>query len=99
MASSIDYKLRPRRFADDGFSLVDLLAATALIVIVSAMAVPMTQSSLAAYRLRGDAQQVNNLVALAKMRAASRFSRARVYVDRINNTYELQVYDRTTSTW
>jgi len=69
--------------------------------IVSAMAVPMTASSMAAYRLRGDSQSLNNLVALAKMRAASRFTRARVYVDRAANTYRLEVFDRTVTpnTW
>lgn len=98
MVRLIDYRSRIRQ-GNAGFSLVDILTVVAVLGIVSAMAVPMTQSSLTAYRLRGDAQQVNNLVALAKMRAASRFSRARVYVDRALNTYQLQVFDRNTNTW
>lgn len=100
MATSCSSRPRTASLASErGFTLIDILAVVAVLGIVSAMALPMTQSSLSAYRLRGDAQQVNNLVSLAKMRAASRFSRSRVYVDRVNNTYQLQIYDRTTATW
>jgi prepilin-type N-terminal cleavage/methylation domain-containing protein len=89
-----------RRAADErGFTLVDLLAVVALIGIISATALPMTASSMAAFRIRNDAQAVRNLVSLAKMRAASRFSRARVYVNRAANTYRLEVFDRTANAW
>lgn len=85
--------------SERGFTLVDALAVVALLGIISAMAVPMTTSSLAAFRLRGDAQSVQNLVALAKMRAASRFSRARVFVNLATNTYRMEVFNRTTNAW
>jgi prepilin-type N-terminal cleavage/methylation domain-containing protein len=83
----------------DGFSLIDMLAAILVVSIVSAMALPMAGSSLAAQRFRGDGQALSNLVALAKMRAAARFSRARLFVNLANNSYSVQVWDKTGGTW
>jgi len=82
-----------------GFSLVELLVVVTVMALVGASAVPMTASGLAAYRIRNDAEAVKNLVSLAKMRAASRFTRARVYVDRAANTYRLEVFNRDTNAW
>ena len=82
-----------------GFTLIEILAVVAVMGIVAGMAVPSTTSMMRGYRLKGDAQGVNNLVALAKMRAASRFSRARVYVDLGSNSFSLQVWDKAASSW
>jgi Tfp pilus assembly protein FimT len=84
---------------EDGFSLVDVMAAVLVIGIVSAIAVPVTGSSLAAQRFRGDGQAVSNLVALAKMRAASQFSRSRVFADLGTGAYGMQVWNKTTAAW
>lgn len=70
-----------------------------VISVILAMVVPMTASSLAAYRFQGDGQAVSNMVSLAKMRAASQFSRARVYVDRTTNSYSLQLWDKNADAW
>ena len=83
----------------EGFSLIDMLAAILVIGIVSAMALPATGSSLAAHRFRGDGQAVSNLLALAKMRAAARFSRARLFVNVSNNSYVMQTFDKTAASW
>lgn len=83
----------------DGFSLIDIMAAILVIGLVSAMALPSTGSSLAAHRFRGDAQAVSNLAALAKMRAAARFSRARLFVDLGANTYSMQTWDKDDGSW
>lgn len=82
-----------------GITLIDVLVAMALIGIVTAMAIPMADSSSRGFRLRGDAQGVANMVALAKMRAASRFSRTRIRADLGANTYRLEVWDKTAGAW
>ena len=83
----------------DGFSLVDLLAAMLLVGIVSAMALPLTANSLAAQRFRGDGQGVANVVGLVKMRGAALATRARLFVDLSSNSYSMQVWDKTAETW
>jgi Tfp pilus assembly protein FimT len=83
----------------DGFSLIDILAAILVIAIVSAMVLPATGSSLAAHRFRGDGQSVSNLLALAKMRAAAQSSRARLFVNRANNSYYMQTWQRPAGPW
>jgi prepilin-type N-terminal cleavage/methylation domain-containing protein len=82
-----------------GFSLIDVLAVIALFSVIVAMTIPITGGALTGHRLKGDAQGVKNLVALAKMRASSRFTRARVMVNLSTNTYVLQVWDRTANVW
>lgn len=82
-----------------GFTLIEVLLVLAVVGIVSAIAVPTTAAAMRGYSLKGDARAVYNLVALAKMRAAARFSRARLHVDRTTNTYFLESWNKTTNAW
>jgi type II secretory pathway pseudopilin PulG len=82
-----------------GFGLVDVLVAIALVGIVTAMAIPMSDSASRGFRLKGDAQAVANMVALAKMRAASRFTRTRIRADLAARTYQLEIWDKVANVW
>ena len=84
---------------EEGFSLVDIMAAVLVIGIVAAIALPVTGSSMAAQRFRADGQAVSNLVALAKMRAASQFSRSRVFANLATGAYGMQVWNKTAASW
>jgi hypothetical protein len=63
------------------------------------MVVPMTESTLHAYRLTADARGLAQNLALAKMRGAARFSRSRIYVDRGASTYRVQIWDKAAGDW
>ena len=82
-----------------GFTLIEVLVVLAVVGIVAASAIPSTASTMRGYRLKADAQAINNLVSLAKMRAASRLTRARVHADLNANTFVLQTWNRTTNAW
>ena len=85
--------------AQRGFSLLEILVVVGLIGVVSAIAVPMMGGTLGYFRLSGDTRSTANTIALAKMRASSVFGRVRLYTDLSANTFHLETFDKTTSTW
>jgi len=64
-----------------------------LIGIISAIAVPMMANAIGNFRLSGDARSVSNAVAVAKMRAASAFTRVRLYVDLTSKGHHIEWLD------
>jgi prepilin-type N-terminal cleavage/methylation domain-containing protein len=81
----------------DGFSVLELIAALGIIGIIAVAAVPATTRTLSDLRLRGDARNVHNAVALAKMRAAAHYTRERLYVDRTTNSFHIEFWDKDAS--
>jgi prepilin-type N-terminal cleavage/methylation domain-containing protein len=81
-----------------GYTLIEMMMVVGLIAVVGAMVIPITDTSLRGGRLRGDAAIIRNLVGVAKMRASSRFTRARVYADLGARTYVLQVWSKASPT-
>jgi type II secretory pathway pseudopilin PulG len=98
-----DFVLRMRRSrlaaAERGYTVIDILMVVALAGVVGAVALPTAGSAMSGQRFNGAAQQVTNLVGLAKMRASATFSRARVRVDLGNRTYVLERWDRDVNQW
>ena len=85
--------------AQGGYTLIELMVVVALVGIIAAITLPSTTSIMRGYRLKGDAQAVKSLVSLAKARAASQFSRARVFVDLNTNSFSFQTWDKTANSW
>lgn len=82
-----------------GYSLIEILLVVGLIGIVSAIAAPMMGNQMKYFRLSGDARSAANAIALSKMRAASIYSRSRVYFDLTAKSFRLDVFDKTTNSW
>lgn len=82
-----------------GFSTIELLAALGIIGVVAAIAVPSTTRTMADLRLQSDARNLHNAVALAKMRAAARYTRERIFVDLAAKSYQLQYWDKAAARW
>jgi len=88
-------------FAEDsrGFSLVELLMVVAIMGVLAAITVPMSGNAIRYIKVSGDARDVANATAVTKMRAAAKFTQARLYIDKVGKQYYVQTYDKTTLTW
>jgi len=82
-----------------GLTLIELLMVVAIMGVIAAIAIPMSGNTLKYIKLSGDARDLSNAIAVAKMRAAAKFTFARVYIDLSSKSYYLQTYNKTTSTW
>jgi len=85
--------------SERGFSLIEILLVLAIMGVLAAMAVPMSGNAVKYIRISGDARDMSNALAVTKMRAAARFTKARLFVDRSTNTYYVQTYDKTAGSW
>ena len=82
-----------------GFSLVELLMVVAIMGVLAAITVPMSGNAIRYIKVSGDARDLANATAVTKMRAAAKFTQARLYIDKVGKTYYVQTYDKSTSTW
>ena len=82
-----------------GFSLLEILLVLAIMAVLAAMAVPMSGNAVKYIRISGDARDIANALAVTKMRAASKFTKARLLVDLSSNGYYIQTYDKTLGAW
>jgi len=82
-----------------GFSLVEVLLVTTVVVVVAAIGIPTLTTITKNLRTQGDARDLNGAIVMAKMRAASDFARARVYADLSANTFRVEIYPSGASSW
>jgi prepilin-type N-terminal cleavage/methylation domain-containing protein len=96
---TIQDNLRKRNAVPNGFSLVEVLVVTLVIIVLASIGIPSLLSLLSSLRTAGDARDLNGAIVLAKMRASSDFARARVYADLSANTFRIEVQPSGTTGW
>jgi prepilin-type N-terminal cleavage/methylation domain-containing protein len=83
------------RAASEGFSLIEMLMVLAIIGVLAAISVPMSGNAVRYMKISGDARDLSNATAVAKMRAAAKFTQSRLYIDISGKTYVVQTFDKT----
>ena len=74
------------------------MVVVGIIGVLAAITVPMSGNALRFIKLSGDARNVSNATAVTKMRAAAKFTRARLYVDVSGRAFYVQTFDKTSAT-
>ena len=82
-----------------GYSLIEILIVVSISSVIAAIAIPMMGNTLGNFRLDGDARSLTNAVSLAKLRAASSFTKTRLYVDLSVNAFHIETWNKTTAAW
>lgn len=88
-----------RRLNDRGYSMIEVVMVAGISMVVAAIAIPMSGSAIGTLRINGDARSVTNAVQLAKLRAASDFSKTRLYVDLSAKSFHVETWDKTNNVW
>lgn len=82
---------------ESGFTILETIIVVGIVGVLAVVAVPLFGNAIANFRLSGDARSVSNAISVAKMRAASDFSRVRLYVDLTGKTHHIESLDKTTT--
>jgi type II secretory pathway pseudopilin PulG len=85
--------------AQSGFSTIETLIVLLLLSIVLSLAIPSVSTISQNLRMSGDARSIAQLVDRARMSAAADFTHSRVYLDLKNNTFHLEIWDKTAGCW
>jgi Tfp pilus assembly major pilin PilA len=79
---------------EGGFSLLELVMVLGLSMVIAAIAVPMMGNTIGNFRISGDVRGLSNAVSLAKLRAATQFTKSRLYVDLSVNGFHIETWTK-----
>jgi type IV fimbrial biogenesis protein FimT len=83
-----DSLLRNRRLSS-GFSLVELMITVAAVLIMTAAAVPVMQSTILQFRLRGSVTTITGAIQQTRYEAISDGYQYKVTLDKASRTYQV----------
>jgi prepilin-type N-terminal cleavage/methylation domain-containing protein len=89
----------PMTRKSQGFSIPELMIVVGISTIILSVALPSVTNFTKAYRLTSDLRGIAAQIHLARMRSASDFTKAEVYFDTTNSTYQVRVWSQTAGTW
>ncbi len=92
-------RFHPRAAAEAGFSLVEMMMVVAIIGVLAAITLPMSGNAVRYIKVSGDARNLSNATAVTKMRAAAKFTKARLFVDVIGKTFYIETYEKPSATY
>ena len=92
-------KRSPEAHASRGYSLVELVIAVFIIIVIAGIAIPKVQTVTQNVRMANDIRSISAQVFLARMRAASAGAKSRLNFNTAANTYQIEVWNSSTSTW
>jgi len=83
----------PNRAISAGFSLIELLVVLAIVMVVTAFAIPTLTTTMDGVRLRGETGSATNIAQRCRMQAAKRNLYQRLHFSTCNNQVALFVTD------
>ena len=82
-----------------GFTLTEVTLVVGLMLLFSALSIPILSSSFRVWQARSDTQNISTALLSAKFKATSRANRYRVAFDVPNNSWTFERYDSAGATW
>jgi Tfp pilus assembly protein FimT len=82
-----------------GFSVAELVTVAFIFTVIAAIAVPSLMNISQSFRLTGDTRAIVAQIYLARMRAASLGTKSRLNVNLVANTYQIDVWNKTTNAY
>jgi len=90
---------RMGKLGERGFTLVETVAALGISFVLFSFSVLPLRQTIQGFRLAADARAIASQMSLARMRAAAGFTQAALAVNASANTFEVQVFDKASSTF
>jgi len=79
--------------------MIEILTVIVVSMVLVAFAVPKFLTIRNSLRIAGDVRNISELTGQAKLRAASDFTRARVYADLNGGDFQMQVWNKANACW
>jgi prepilin-type N-terminal cleavage/methylation domain-containing protein len=88
-----------RQATPSGFSMIELVVTLAIVLIATAMAIPLVQGAIRQYKLKSAVTSVTGIIQATRYRAIASGYPYRVAFDSATLTYQVQSDPNSNATW